>query len=260
MNKSPSVLGVLRMKLKAGDSAYRRGDFQSAMTNYQSVRNQAEKIDHQGLLSVVLIKSAVCLSALGRLAEAEELLHQAESIESSRHILDVDEVVSLHHELSVLLFRLNRFEEGLAEEKKALEILRRGDHIDNNLLVLVLKQLAVYMSRERQFSDAIGFLEDAMNVASSSEEIGKDSLLYGQLLVTYALLKIDMRKLEEAKALYAKGITLIQIGLGEDNPKLTGVYKLLEQHLKDAGFLAESTEFAQRVLELGHDTHHLAWY
>lgn len=262
MDKSLTVPKFLRMKLKAGDLAYRRGDYQSAMANYQSVRNQTERIDHQQLLSIVLIKTAVCLSALDRLAEAENLLHQAESIETSRHILDLDEVVSLHHELSILLFRLGRFDEGLDEEKKALEILRKGDHIDDTLLVLVLKQLAVYMSREKQFSVAIGFLEDAMNVACNSPDIGKDSLLYGQLLITYALIKIDMNRLDEARDLYEKGLTLIQIGLGEDNPKVAGVYKLLAAHLQEAGYLNESSVFATRVSEIGIDNHHnhLAWY
>ncbi len=239
-----TISRVLRMKLKAGDLAYKKGDFHAAMASYQSVQKQAERSDNQELLSISLMKTAICLSALDRLQEAETLLHKSESIEASRHILDLDEVIMLHHELSILLFRLNRMEEGYIEEKKALEILQRGDHIDDNLLVLVLKQLAVYTSQDEQFNLAISFLQDAMAVASASPKIGKDSLLYGQLLVTYALVLIDMRKFAEAQEYYDRGITLAQIALGEHNPKVADIYGLLSQHFKKAGQTEEATKFA----------------
>lgn len=241
---------ICRIKLRVGDLAYRRGDFHSALTNYERVRKHAEETGEQNFQSIALIKTAVCLSALDRLDDAERLIHQAESIETSRHVLEIDDAILLHHELSVLLFRLDRFSEGYMEERKALELLRKADHINNNLLVLVLKQLAVYASREEQFSLAFSFLDDAIAVALNSSDMGKHSLMYGQLLATYALAKIDMNKFEEAKELYERAITLVELNIGQSNLKVADLYTLFSQHLEKRGRLVEAEDFSRRAAEI----------
>lgn len=177
-----AVSSVCRTRLRTGDLAYRRGDFGEAVKSYESVRKHAAKTGEHHVQSIALIKCAICYSALNRLRQAEKLILQSTAIEESQHVLDIDDAVLLHHELSILLFRLDRFQEGYAEEKKALELLQKSEPINNTLLVSVLKQLVVYASREEQYDLASGLLDDAISVTLGSPELGEDSPLYGQLL------------------------------------------------------------------------------
>lgn len=181
-DSTSAVSSVCRTKLRTGDLAYRRGDFGAAIKSYESVRKHAKKTGEHHVQSIALIKCAICYSALNRLRQAEKLILQSTAIEESQHVLGIDDAVLLHHELSLLLFRLDRFQEGYAEEKKALELLQKSERIDNTLFVSVLKQLVVYACREQQHELASGLLEDAISVTLGSPELGKDSPLYGQLL------------------------------------------------------------------------------
>lgn len=236
-------------KLRAGDLAYKRGDFRSAMMNYDGVIQNSEEQNDQNLESIALIKKAICMSAVNRLNEAEKLIYKALHFEAN-NVLDANEAALLHHEYSILLFRLKRFSEGLQEEKKALEYMRKAEYVDNQLLVLVLKQLAVYMTMEKEFEAADSFLEDAITVAMSSPEIGRDSLLHGQLLITQALTKIDQRKFSEAEEIYERAILLIQIHEGLHNPKLAELFRIFAKHLNDAGQISEAEEFRLRANEV----------
>jgi|AGTN01.1.fsa_nt_gi hypothetical protein len=236
-------------KLRAGDLAYKRGDFRSAMANYDGVLQDSEKVDDQNLESIALIKKAICMSAVNRLAEAEKLIFKVITFEA-HNVLDANEAALLHHEYSVLLFRLERFREGLREEEKALDLLRRAEYLDKELLVLVLKQLAVYRTRDKDFKAADSFLEDAITVALQSPEIGKDSLLHGQLLITQALAKIDQRKFADAKEISERAILLIQIHEGLDNPKVAELFRIFAKHFNDAGQSSEAEEFRIRASEI----------
>lgn len=231
-------------KLRTGDLAYKRGDFHAAISNYDGVIQAAEQLGEQNIKSIALVKKSICMSALNRLDKAEALMRDAISFET-QSVLDANEAALLHHELSILLFRLKRTSEGLRQEQLALELLQKADYLDNQLLVLILKQLAVYMTIEKQFELANGFLEDAITVALSTPEIGKDSLLHGQLLITKALALIDQKKFSEAQELYDRGIFLIQIHEGQHNPKVAELYRILSDHLKAAGQFSEAEAFIE---------------
>jgi tetratricopeptide (TPR) repeat protein len=234
-------------KLRVGDLAYQRGHVKVAISHYKAVRNWAEQEGERNFEIIALVKTAICLSATKRLDEAEKLLCNAVTLEV-QHLLNSNEAALLHHEFSILLFRLNRIDEGFREEEKALECLRQADSVDSKLLVLVLKQLVVYLSRLGEFSSAEFFIEDAMRLARSSPEMGKASLIYGQLLATQAILRIDQKRFDEARQLYEQAITLIHIHKGEWNPKVADLYRIIAKSLANAGQTDQSAEFLQLAL------------
>ncbi|MBX9670423.1 MAG: hypothetical protein K2X93_22675 [Candidatus Obscuribacterales bacterium] len=178
--------------------------------------------------------------------EAESLIRKANTIEATG-VLDGNEAGLLHHEFSVLLFRLDRFDEGLREEEKALELLNKAENADCQLTVLVLKQLAVYMTLEKQFQAANSLLEGAIRIVLSASTIGKDSLLHGQVLATQAILRINEHKFEEARQLQEHAIMLIELHKGQFNPKLADLYKIFAKHMAAAGQEAEAEQFLNRA-------------
>lgn len=236
-------------RLRAGDLAYRRGDFHSAISNYDGAIRGAETSGEPNIKSIALVKKSICLSARNRLNEAESLLRQAMSFEAE-NFLDAGEAALLHHEYSILLFRLKRMSEGLQQEQIALRLLTKAEPLDSQLLILILKQLAVYMTLDKEFELANDYLEDAIRVALSTPEIGKDSLLHGQLLVTQALSLVDQKKFDEARELFDRAILLIQIHEGQHNPKVAELFRLISKHFKDAGQIDEAEVFKERAQEV----------
>ncbi len=234
------------IELRIGDLAYQRGDFSSALTCYQTAHRLAEKLASPEYISIALVKTAICFSALSRMDEAEKFIRDASSLEA-QSVLNGNDAGLLHHEYSVLLFRLGRFAEGLREETKALEFLNTAENPDCHTLVLVLKQLAVYMTMDKEFEAADSFLEDATRVALSASTLGKDSLLYGQILVTKAVLRIDEHRFDEARELYERAIFLVEMHEGQFNTKVADLYKIIAKHLADAGETSEAERFLNRA-------------
>lgn len=252
MNNSHAIAVT---KLRTGDFAYKRGDIHAAIANYDGVIQAAEKLGEPNIKSIALIKKSICMSALNQLDKAEVLMRDAISFET-KSVLEASEAALLHHEFSILLFRLKRTSEGLQQEQLALELLQKADYQDKELLILILKQLAVYMTIEKQFKLADGFLDDAVSVALSTPEIGKDSLLHGQLLITRALALIDQKQFTEAQEFYDRGVLLIQIHEGQHNPKVAELYRLLAQHLKAAGQVSDADAFLERASEVENFNKH----
>ena len=236
MTKIEQDLGLWRSSMAAGRMAYEAGNFTVAVKEYKLAIKIAENNDLQGpLLSEPIIYLSICLSARKEYNEAESLLRRALSLNQP----DADESKVLlalnYHELSILLWRTGRAAESQQNSELAFNMLHQAKSYPTELEVMILKQQAVLFTDTRSFKEAEQLLERATHIVLASSSLGKDSLVYGQVLITKALLNIDQQDFEKARELYEQGIGIVEMHWGPHHPKVAELYEIFARHSDHAG-------------------------
>jgi tetratricopeptide (TPR) repeat protein len=228
-------LGQLKSSMAAARMAYGAGDFHLCARHYGRAIELAEQNGLAGaIVAEAFIYLSVCLSARKEFQEAETLLNKALSISQADLHGDAIILALNYHELSVLYWRTGR-EQGAREmNNRALAAL--DDTAPNlaELKVMILKHKAVLLSDEQRFKEANAALETAMDICLRSKELGKNSLAYGQTLITKVLLCIDTQRFDEARELYFQAIQIIEMCLGAHHPKVADLYDIFANHAKGA--------------------------
>ena len=220
--------------MAAGKMAYMTGDFLQSARQYSRALRVAEEQGMDGaLLAEPLIHLSVCLSARRDYTEAERLLQRA--LAAAQFEGDPVLLAYTYHELSVLMWRTGRDAESRQMNDLALDNLDSSEDEIPDLRVNTLKQRAVLLANARQYDEAQKLLDTAMEIALSSPDHGKHSLLYGQVMITKALLCIDLHKFDEARDLYLQAIQIVEMCWGPHHPKVADLYDIFAGRARDVG-------------------------
>jgi len=231
--------------IAAGTMAYKAGDFAQAARDYQRAIDLSTREKMEGtFLAEPLIRLAICLSARKDYAEAERLLRRALAIIESEAEHDLALLAYNYHELSVLLWKTERSAESQQMNDLALGTLDLHEEELAELRVLILKHRAILLADTHRHEEASKLLDSAADIALRSSEFGKNSLLYGQVLITKALLSMDSQKFDQALDLYQEAMPIVEMCWGPHHPKVADLYGIFANHAKSAG-KAQAADFFQ---------------
>lgn len=258
VNLGPS--GELKSSMAAARMAYRVGDFSICAKHYRKALAIAEANGLDGAITgEALIYLSICCSARKEFQEAEVLLNQA--LSNNEADLDCDKILLAlnYHEFSVLYWKTERESESQVMNDKALALLEQAHVGVAELKVMVLRQKAVLLAAKRDFNKADSVLNKAIDICLCSSELGKNSLAYGQTLVTKVLVCIDSGRLEEARELYFQAIQITEMCLGLHHPKLADLYEIFAKHAKGIGPVETSELFRKKSKEIRDWIKHAKW-
>lgn len=243
--------GELKSSMAAARMAYRVGDFALCAKHYRKAIAIAEANDLDGAITgEALIYLSICCSARKEFHEAEVLLNQA--LSNNEGDPDCDKILLAlnYHEFSVLYWKTGREIEAQVMNDKAAAQLEQAQVGVAELKVMVLRQKAVLLAAKHDFSKADAVLNKAIDLCLSSSELGKNSLAYGQTLVTKVLVCIDSGRLEEARELYFQAIQITEMCLGLHHPKMADLYEIFAKHAKGVGPVEITELFRKRSKEI----------
>lgn len=237
----------------AGDLAYRAGQFQQAMSNYQRAQKIALENQLHRTLIQVLIRTSICLQALGRYADAEDALHEAWSNLNSDSVNSVTGcrklLARMYHEWSVLYWRMGKTDLSIQFNEKALEVADEPDNLEqiDELKVLILNHAALLSSKTGRPQKAQALLEKASMLVPLNGDSGKDYFLYGQLLVTESFNKLAQADYDDATKLFERGILSLQLRWGASHPKVKALFKKFAKELGSCGQGALAEQYDRRA-------------
>lgn len=235
--------------VNTGRMAYSQGDYRQAHKQFTRALEMAQ---HKGLTGPFVVEPrvelAVCLSAQRQYDEAEKLLRQAlvEAQSQAGPAMQAD----CYHELSVLLWRTGRDAESEQMNQSALDSLAHSQADLPELRANILKHRSVLLTARKQFREAGEYLDQAATVVLDSPEFGKESLLYAQVLITRALLCVEMKRFDDARDYYQRSINLIEMGWGAHHPKVADLYEIIAQHTKGLANSQVSEQFDEKARQL----------
>jgi len=240
-------LSQLKSQMAAARMAYGAGDFNQCARNYSKTIELAEQEGLDGaIVSEAYTDLSVCQSARREFKEAETLLNKALAISQSDPHCDPILLARNYHELSVLYWRTEREDGSREMNDRALAALESASESASEnaaeLKVMILKHKAVLLADNQLYKEANKLLDTALDICLSSRDLGKNSLAYGQTLITKVLLCVDTKNFEEAKQLYSQAVQIVEMHWGVHHPKVADLYDIFANHAKAAN-KEEAAEF-----------------
>ena len=252
--------GQLRSSMIAARMAYHAGDFMLCTKHCKKTIDIAEANELEGAITCeALIYLSICCSARREFGEAEILLNKALSSIKADPQCDSVLLALTYHEYSVLYWKIDRESDSQAMNEKALATLEQAQTRVAELKVMILRQKAVLLANSREFKKADAILDDALEICSRSSELGKNSLAYGQTLITKVFVYIDSGRLEEARELYFQALQITEMCLGVHHPKMADLYEIFAKHVKDINHEEASVYFRQKSQEIRDWIKHSKW-
>lgn len=243
--------GELRSSMAAARMAYQAGDFSLCAKHYKKTIAIADENGLDGAITAeALIYLSICSSARKEFREAEVLLNQALSNNEADSQCDKVLLALNYHEFSVLYWKTGREAESQAMNDKALAVLEQAQVGVAELKVMVLRQKAVLLAARHDFKKADAVIDMALDICLNSSDLGKNSLAYGETLVTKVLVCIDSGRLEEARQLYFQAIQITEMCLGMHHPKMADLYEIFAKHAKGTSAEETSVMFCKKSKEI----------
>lgn len=201
-----------------------------------------------------LINLAKSLSALGQFDEAEKLIHKALEIdeEGQNSFLERSED---YHQLSLLYWRSGRSDSSWQFAQKALDLYQMaGENASHELKAKLLKHFAVLSEQAGKVSEAERYLDQAIDFIEGSSQLGKQSMIYGDVLLVKVLLLAEQGRLDEAEEIYPHAIQIVEITRGIHHPRVTEALKVFNE-LENASHKPDA-DSAKKMEEARNASHH----
>jgi len=215
------------VRLEVGRMAYETGAFAQAARNYQLALNMVEEtMPNRQLESPALLGLAKSVAALGRFAEAEKLIRRALDIDSS--IRDTAEEAEDYHQLSLLYWRSGRNDQSLQLAQQSWELAKQDPDTPDELKAKLLKHFAVLSEQAGDLDACVKYLDKAVELIENSDELDKQSSIYGDVLLVKVLVLAEQNKLAEAVELYSHAINVVEMHRGISHPRVHEVLKLFQ--------------------------------
>ncbi len=252
--------GELRSSMTAARMAYHAGDFNLCAKHCKKTIDIAEKNELDGTVTCeALIYLSICCSERREFREAEALLTKALSINKSDPQCDDVLLAFNYHEFSVLYWKTGREIESLTMNDNALVALEKAQARVAELKVMILRQKAVLLAASQDFKKADAVLDKALDICLQSTELGKNSLAYGQTLITKVFVCIDSGRLKEARELYFQAIQITEMCLGLHHPKMADLYEIFAKHVKGLNDEETTGLFEKKSKEIRDWIKHSKW-
>lgn len=227
------VLKALSARLAVARMAYESGSFAQSAKHYQLALSIIENSYLPEILkSGALLGLAKCRAAMGEFDKAESLLQKVVLIDQSDTMTTVDEAEDLH-QLSLLYWRRSRFDLSLDFASKAYQIASVAPDCPDELIAKLLKHFAVLSEQTGRLDECERYLKQAIEFIEDSSELGRQSSIYGDVLLVKVLLLVEQQRLEEAVELYPHAIQVVEFNRGPDHPHLKEVLSIFQDFQKN---------------------------
>lgn len=228
-------IGLWKTRMAAGRMAADSGSYLEGARHFRMALELAKRNLEPSLKARALNGLARCSGGLGKNEEAEKFLHEAISIDQSEGPSNAIELAVDRLQLAALLREKGDQQQARQVAQTALDDLSNCDDVPNELLVALMRQLAITQLETGHYQDCELEIEKALNVATAMHGVGRDSLPYAQLLMVKVLLLIDLKRIEDAEQLFHDAMQTIQIHRGPHHPRNAEFMQVLARHLAAVG-------------------------
>lgn len=241
-------------RMAVGCMAYEAGYYQQAIRHF---RLALELLESGKLINSLKARTltglAKSLAAIGRYAEAEPLINEALSIDEDGTDT-VTERAEDYHQLSLLCWRSGREAESLNYAQKAFELAKQAGHdAPDELKAKLLKHLAVLAEQSGNFAETEHYLNKAIEFITGSAELGKNSMIYGDVLLVKVFFLAEQGRYEEAAELYPQAMQIVAMMRGLDHPRVEEAIKIFKEMESPAATLnAEQTKKMETIRDASH--------
>lgn len=216
-------------KLAVGRMAYEAGYFSQAYRHYSSALQLAEDNDlDDDLKGCALLGAAKSTAALGNFEQAKKYLNQALVIHESDEGSLVEEAED-YHQLSLIYWRSGNTEMAKQIANKAWELACNDSKTPDELKAKLLKHFAILAEQEGKVDECERYLNKAMDFIESSHQLGKQSSIYGDVLLVKVLLLIEQNRFEEAVELYPQALQIVESNRGITHPRVKEVIDIFSE-------------------------------
>ncbi len=252
-------LRLWKTKMAVGRMSYEAGQFKQAAHHFQGALDLVEeKHLPDELLSQTLVNLAKTLGSIGRFDEGEKLLHRALQLDELTSNSDEEFVVVLiedYHQLSLLYWRAGKPDLAGPPLHKAFELLHAHPNIPDELTAKLMKHSAVLAELSGDYKLCEKLVNEAIEFISTSCQLGKHSIIYGDCLMVKVMLLTELDRYDEAIEIYREAKQILDITRGVAHPKMLELLKGLAELdsrkglIPAAASLREQAEKIKRLLK-----------
>ncbi|HEY9788471.1 MAG TPA: tetratricopeptide repeat protein [Candidatus Obscuribacterales bacterium] len=215
--------------MAVGRMAYDAGFYDQAVRHF---RMALALVEPGGLTDSLRARSmtdlAKSLSALGKFDEAEQLIHEALKIDEGQK--SYAERAEDYHQLSLLYWRSGRKDASLRFAKMAFELAQKaGGDVPDELKAKLLKHFAVLSEQAGNLADAERYLNQAIDFIEGSSQLGKHSMIYGDVLLVKVLFLAEQGRYDEAEELYPHAIQIVEMTRGIHHPRVAEALSIFKE-------------------------------
>lgn len=225
-------------RMAVGRMAYDAGYYSQAARHFQLAANLAEE-QHlpDELRARTFVNMAKTLSSQGRHDEAEKLIKRAMQIDASGTEQSVA-LIDDYCQLSVLYWHSGKTALAGDTIKEAERMLSKCEDAPDELQAKLFNQLAIVAGHSGNLRDCERYLDKALEIVETSSDLGKDSLIYGQVLMVKVLLLAEQNRIDEAIESYPQALQVIETHRGAYHPKVADLFEVFadytaNKHLDD---------------------------
>ena len=241
-------------RMAVGRMAYDAGYYTQAIRHF---RLALEFLESSGLNSSLKARAltglAKSLSAIGKYAEAEPMIHEALNIDEGRTDA-VAECAEDYHQLSLLCWRRGQNVESLKYARKVLELTKKeGYDAPDELKAKLLKHLAVLAEQSGDFAATEHYLNQSIEFITCSDQIGKQSMIYGDVLLVKVLFLAEQGRYEEAADLYPQAMQIVAMRRGLEHPRVEEAVNIFKEMENSTAVLnADQTKKMETTRDASH--------
>ncbi len=225
-------------RMAVGRMAYDAGYYSQAARHFQLALNLAQESRlPEELLARTYVNIAKTHSSQGHFDEAEKLIKRAMQIDASGTEQSVA-LIDDYCQLSVLYWHSGKTELAGQTVREAERMLNDCPDAPDELQAKLFNQLAIIAGHAGHLAECERYLDRALAVVESSTDLGKDSLIYGQVLMVKVLLLAEQDRIDEAIEFYPQALQVIETHRGAYHPKVADLFEVFadytaHKHLDD---------------------------
>lgn len=233
-NNENRYLKDLRARLAVGRMAYDAGSFSQAARHFQLALNAIEEHNLPDFMRAkALLGMAKSTAAIGDFGRAKVLLEKALLIDEADHQSLVDEAED-YHQLSLLYWRSGDIAQAMTIAKKAWELAVNEPDCPHVLTAKLLKHFAVLSEQSGNLAECEEYLNEAIDFIEDSSQLGKQSSIYGDVLLVKVLLLVEQNRLQEAFDLYPHAIQIVEFNRGPAHPRVQEILEIFQEFQRTA--------------------------
>jgi tetratricopeptide (TPR) repeat protein len=228
-SNSAKILKNFGSKLAVGRMAYEAGYFSQALRHFSSALQLAnDKALDDDLKGCALLGAAKSTAALGNFEQAKQFLNQALIIHESDEGSLVEEAED-YHQLSLIYWRSGNTQMARQIANKSWELACNDPKTPDELKAKLLKHFAILAEQEGLADECESYLDKAMEFIESSHQLGKQSSIYGDVLLVKVLLLVEQNRFEEAAELYPQALQIVETNRGIAHPRVKEVIDIFSE-------------------------------
>lgn len=219
-----------RARIAVAHMAYDAGYYNQAIRHFRLALELAQTAELDETLKARSQSGlAKSLAALGKFEEAERLIRSALQIDESVSEAIVEQAED-YHQLALLCWRSGRNSESMSFAQKAFELAQKaGTAAPDDLKAKLLKHFAVLAEQSGDFVETERCLNRAVEFIEGSNQLGKNSMIYGDVLLVKVLFLAEQGRFDEAAELYPYAMQIVALTRGVSHPRVEEAMKIFQE-------------------------------